>query len=172
MVIKDHTQKLNPPLPSLGFQIFTYFTFAVLMVLLNIVIQNFHLVVIYPWLEPRLNSIPFFQTVYLSTNPYNMPEIVGSALAVLITYVLKFFLDKFVVFHRNSTHFKEMGRQFGLYFIFAILTTGENLLIQFLLGIWTNWILNVRIIIALTFGYVTKFLLDRYYSFKVVGNKR
>ncbi|MCF2141427.1 MAG: GtrA family protein [Candidatus Lokiarchaeota archaeon] len=156
------------------FQLILYFSFAVLMVLLNIGIQNFHLRVIFPWLQPKLSTIPFFYTFYISTDPYNMPEIVGSILAVGITYIIKFFLDKFFVFQQRSNQLKETGKQFTLYFLFAIVTTLENLLIQFLLGIWTNISLDFRIIIALACGYSTKFILDKKFSFKKreLGNQR
>ncbi|WP_457559288.1 GtrA family protein [Candidatus Harpocratesius sp.] len=148
------------------FQLVLYFFFAVLMVMLNIGIQNFHLKVIFPWLQPKLSTIPFFYTFYISTDLYNMPEIVGSILAVGITYIIKFFLDKFFVFQQRSNPLKETGKQFTLYFLFAIITTLENLLIQFLLGIWTSISLDFRIIIALTCGYSTKFILDKKFSFK------
>lgn len=149
----------------LVYQLILYFLFAGLMVGLNIGLQNLHLAVIYPWLEPKLSPYLFFEKVYLSQNPYDMPEIVGSIAAVGITYLIKFFLDKFLVFRKKSLEFNQTSREFGLYFVFAIFTTLENLGIQFILGILTPLGLNLRIFIALTCGYATKFVLDKKYSF-------
>jgi len=151
----------------LAYQIILYFLFAGLMVGLNIGLQNLHLSIIYPWLQPKLSPYIFFQRVYLSQKPYNMPEIIGSISAVGITYIVKFFLDKFLVFRKKSMQFNQTSREFGLYFLFAIFTTLENLGIQFLLGILTPLGLNLRIFIALSCGYATKFILDKKYSFSV-----
>ena len=130
-------------------------------------IQNLHAHFIVPFIQSQWGSISWIQTLYLSTSPYNMPELVGSAAAVVITYIVKFFLDKFIVFRKGFGSFRETNIQFWIYFLFAIITTAENLGIQFLLGILTPLGLNLRIGIALTLGYITKFLLDRKYCFKV-----
>ena len=102
----------------------------------------------------------------LSIDPYNIPELIGSTIAVGITYFTKFFLDKFIVFQKTEKNFEKTRKQFLLYFGFAILTTLENLGIQFILGVLTPILLNFRIVIALSCGYITKYLLDRKYSFK------
>ena len=81
--------------------------------------------------------------------------------------MIKFILDKFIVFEDSENSFRYTGKQFLIYFSFAILTTIENLGIQFLLNILTNWPLSLRIFIALTFGYTTKFILDQKYCFNV-----
>jgi len=132
---------------------------------LNILIQNMYAWWINPILERMLGSISLFQSLLFATDPFDMPELVGSGLAVVITYLLKFLLDKFFVFKSTASTPRQTGRQFGAYFLFAILTTLENLGIQFLLGLWTPLMLNLRIIIALTCGYITKFFLDRKYVF-------
>jgi len=95
-----------------------------------------------------------------------MPELIGSVLAVGITYVIKFLLDKFIVFEKKHASLKQTSREFVIYFGFAILTTLENIGIQFVLGLWTPIPLELRIIIALTCGYITKFYLDRKYCFE------
>lgn len=163
-------EKENPNYQSfsdtLAYQSLLYFGFAGLMILVNIGLQNFHLSIIYPWLASRLPDWRIFEVLYLSQSPYNMPEIIGSIVAVGITYLLKFILDKFFVFKKTHTDKTQTQKEFIIYFLFAILTTLENLAIQFVLGLITPLNLNIRIIIALIFGYGTKFVLDRKYSFR------
>jgi len=143
-----------------------YFFFAVLMIGLNMLIQNLHLTYFVPFLASHFGQYTLIQTYYLSTSPYNMPELIGSVIAVGITYVVKFLLDKFIVFEKKDSSLKQTTREFVIYFGFAILTTLENIGIQFLLGLWTPIPLEFRIIIALTCGYITKFYLDRKYCFE------
>ena len=51
------------------------------------------------------------------------------------------------------------------YFGFAIITTLENIGIQFLLTNFVGTPLEISMVVALTIGYLTKFLLDRKYVF-------
>ena len=149
-----------------------YFFFAFLMIGLNIIIQNIHTLYVFKLIQDNFGHWPIVQKYYLSTNPYDMPELIGSLIAVSITYVIKFFLDKLLVFKETSgkTEFKRTRKEFLLYFTFAILTTLENIAIQFFLGKWTNITLNYRITIALCFGYLTKFILDKYFVFSKFEN--
>jgi len=94
-----------------------------------------------------------------------MPELIGSIAAVGITYIIKFFLDKYFVFKKSSLKLKETSQEFLKYFGFAILTTIENIGIQFLLTNFFNTALEVSIIVALSIGYITKFFLDRKFVF-------
>ncbi len=94
-----------------------------------------------------------------------MPELIGSIVAVGITYVIKFFLDKYLVFKKTSLKIKETSQEFFKYFGFAILTTIENIGIQFILTNLFNAPIELSIIVALSIGYVTKFFLDRKYVF-------
>jgi putative flippase GtrA len=153
---------------TMGQQAMKYFFFAILMIILNILIQNVHEIWIIPFVQDNFGHINLVANYYLSTTPYNMPELIGSGLAVGITYIIKFFLDKFIVFEKKSTDFKKTSREFTIYLVLAILTTLENLGIQFLLGILTPLALNIRIIIALSCGYITKFFLDRKYCFMCI----
>lgn len=146
-------------------QAILYGVFAVLMVLLNILIQHLNILWLAPFIERYLGSIDLIRSYYLSTEPVNYLELVGSIIAVGITYIVKFLLDKFIVFEKKEIKIKDTSEEFAKYFIFAILTTIENIGIQFILGLITNWALSVRIIIALTAGYTTKFFLDRKYVF-------
>jgi putative flippase GtrA len=87
---------------------------------------------------------------------------------VVITYIIKFLLDKFIVFKKKHISFEKTGKEFLCYFGFAILTTLENIGIQFILGIIFGGPMTYRIIIALICGYVTKFFLDRKFCFKII----
>ncbi|MFX1391334.1 MAG: GtrA family protein [Promethearchaeota archaeon] len=146
-------------------QMTLYFIFAVLMMGLNYIIQKLNQLVIAPAICDILGENDFFQTFYCSIDPFNMPELIGSIVAVGITYIIKFFLDKFIVFKRGETKLRESSIEFIKYFGFAILTTIENIGIQFLLTNYLNTPLEVSIIIALSIGYITKFFLDKRYVF-------
>lgn len=148
-------------------QMALYLFFAVLMILLNILLQNAHKVWIVPFIDQNFGHIALIQKLYLSTHPYNMPELIGSGLTLIVTYITKFSLDKFIVFKKKHVSFQQTRKEMVIYFGFAILTTIENMGIQFLLGIVTPWPMNLRIIIALACGYLTKFFLDRKYSFEI-----
>jgi putative flippase GtrA len=94
-----------------------------------------------------------------------MSELMGSLVAVGITYIVKFFLDKYIVFRKGGTQIKQTSKEFLKYFGFAILTTIENVGIQFLLTNLMNSPLELSFIVALSIGYLTKFFLDRKYVF-------
>ncbi len=145
-------------------QMLLYFIFAAAMIGLNYLIQKLN-EIIAPIICASLGSIEFFQVFYCSINPFNMPELMGSIVAVGITYLIKFFLDKFIVFKKSGTELKETSIEFSKYFGFAILTTIENVGIQFLLKNFLNTPLEISVIIALSIGYLTKFFLDRKFVF-------
>ena len=153
---------------NISHQVFFYFLFAIMMIGLNILIQNIHSWWIVPLLEENFSDLNFFKNFYLSKDPYNMPELIGSAIAVALTYIIKFLLDKFIVFKKEHISIEKTSKEFLCYFGFAILTTLENIGIQFILGIIFGGSMTYRIIIALICGYCTKFFLDRKYCFKIV----
>ena len=101
-----------------------------------------------------------------------MRELIGSVFAVGITYIIKFFLDKYIVFKKTGSGLKETSIEFAKYFGFAILTTLENIGIQFLLTNYLNSPLELSFIIALTIGYLTKFFLDKRYIFNIEQYKK
>jgi len=146
-------------------QMVLYFIFAACMIALNYVIQKINQLAIAPFVCDTLGSIEFIQIIYCSTNPINMPELIGSIAAVGITYIIKFFLDKYIVFKKSSLKLKETSQEFLKYFGFAILTTIENVGIQFLLTNFLYAPLEISFIIALSIGYITKFFLDKKYVF-------
>ncbi len=146
-------------------QMILYFTFAACMIALNYLIQKLNQLFLITLICQNFSSIGFIQAFYCSTTPYNMPELVGSIAAVGVTYIVKFFLDKFIVFEKTGTELKETSIEFLKYFGFAILTTIENIGIQFLLTNFLGTPLEISLIIALSIGYITKFLLDRKYVF-------
>ena len=145
-----------------------YFSFAILMIILNYGIQKINQLFLAPYICSNFGTIEIIQVLYCSISPYNMPELIGSIAAVGITYIIKFFLDKFIVFKKGGTQLKETSKEFLKYFGFAILTTIENIGIQFLLSNILNTPLEISFVIALSIGYLTKFYLDRKYVF----NKR
>ena len=146
-------------------QMILYFIFAACMILLNYIIQKFNQLVIYPFICSAFGGVDFIQVLYCSTNPINMPELIGSIAAVGITYIIKFFLDKYLVFKKTSLKIKETSQEFFKYFGFAILTTIENIGIQFILTNFFSAPLEISFLISLSIGYITKFFLDRKYVF-------
>ena len=77
-------------------QMILYLIFAALMIGLNYLIQKLNQIAIAPLICEGVGSSGFLYTFYCSTNPYDMPELIGSIAAVGITYIIKFFLDKFI----------------------------------------------------------------------------
>ncbi|MHA1337884.1 MAG: GtrA family protein [Promethearchaeota archaeon] len=146
-------------------QLILYLSFALCMILINYAIQKFNQIYLSIYICQNYGNIDLIKRYYCSTDPYNMPEFIGSILAVGITYIIKFMLDKFIVFKKTSVQLKETSQEFLKYFGFAILTTIENIGIQF---IFTNFIgtpLEISLFIALSIGYTTKFFLDRTFVF-------
>jgi len=156
---------------SIKRQMTLYLVFAAIMIGLNYLIQKLNQLVIAPSFCANFGSIEFFHVFYCSTEPFDMPELIGSIFAVGITYIIKFFLDKFIVFKKTGKELKQTSIEFIKYFGFAILTTIENIGIQFLLTNSLNAPLEVSFIIALTIGYLTKFFLDRRYVFNIEEQK-
>ncbi|UCD02475.1 MAG: GtrA family protein [Promethearchaeota archaeon] len=147
-------------------QMTLYFIFAAAMIGLNYLIQKLNQLVA-PLFCQNFGTLDFFHIFYCSIEPFNMPELIGSIFAVGITYLIKFFLDKYIVFKRVGKKLKETSIEFIKYFGFAILTTAENIGIQFLLTNFLNTPLEISFIIALSIGYLTKFFLDRKYVFNI-----
>ncbi|MBA7662707.1 hypothetical protein ES703_70738 [subsurface metagenome] len=141
------------------------------MIGLNYLIQKLNQIVVAPFICQNFGTIEFFHVFYCSTEPFDMRELIGSIFAVGITYIIKFFLDKFIVFKKTSTELKETSIEFIKYFGFAILTTIENIGIQFLLTNFLNTPLEISFIIALSIGYLTKFFLDKRYVFNIDEEK-
>ncbi len=146
-------------------QMTLYLVFAICMIILNYVIQKVNQLIFYPIICNSLGYIDFIQLLYCSTTPFNMHQLIGSILAVGITYIIKFFLDKYIVFKRKGSKLKDTSREFFKYLIFAIFTTIENIGIQFILTNFLGFPLELSFIIALSIGYLTKFFLDRKYVF-------
>jgi len=59
-------------------QMILYFIFAACMILLNYIIQKFNELVISPYICSVFGGNDFIQALYCSTNPINMPELMGS----------------------------------------------------------------------------------------------
>ncbi|MFX1338592.1 MAG: GtrA family protein [Promethearchaeota archaeon] len=146
-------------------QMMLYFSFAIVMICLNYLIQKSNQLYFAPIICQNFGDLEFIRIYYCSTHPYNMPELIGSIVAVGITYIVKFILDKFVVFKSTMIILKETSEEFFKYFLFAIITTIENIGIQFLMTNFLHTPLEVSMVVALTIGYLTKFLFDRKYVF-------
>lgn len=148
-------------------QIILYFSFAIAMICLNYLIQKSNQLYFAPNICQNFGEFELIRIYYCSTNPFNMPELIGSIVAVGITYIVKFILDKVVVFKRIAFQLKETSEEFFKYFVFAIITTIENIGIQFLMTNFLHTPLEISMVVALTIGYITKFLLDRKYVFTI-----
>jgi putative flippase GtrA len=146
-------------------QMLFYFLFAILMIILNYLIQKINQIFLAPFICSAFKGNEFINFIYCSINPYNMPELIGSIAAVGITYIIKFFLDKYFVFKKVKGNIKETSKEFLKYLGFAFLTTIENIGIQFILTNFLFLPLELSFIIALSIGYLTKFFLDRKYVF-------
>ena len=145
-------------------QMLLYFTFAAIMILLNYGIQKLN-EIFAPTICSNLTGVELLHLLYCTEVP-DMSEFVGSVIAVGITYLIKFFLDKFFVFKAIDRKLKQTSKEFIKYFFFAILTTLENLGIQFILRNVFGFPLELSVIIALSIGYLTKFILDKKYVFE------
>ncbi len=149
-------------------QLILYLVFAILMIFLSILIKYLNLNIISVIIEENeiFYNLYLIQVFYLSTDPINMRILVGSILAVGITFIIKFLLDKFIVFRKKELELKETAKQFSLSLIFSIITTFENVIVDYLIFefIIPNYIIST--FIALTIGYLMKFLLDSKYTFK------
>lgn len=146
-------------------QLTLYLIFAVCMIALNYLIQKLNQLYFSGYICQNFGTIGLIETFYCSLDPYNMPELIGSIVAVGVTYIVKFILDKFVVFKKTEVHLKETSQEFFTYFFFAIITTIINIGIQFFLTNFVGTPLEISMIVALSIGYCIKFLFDRKYVF-------
>jgi len=146
-------------------QLILYFTFAAFMILLNYMLQKLNEIYFAVVICKNFGDIDIIQTFYCSISPYNMPELIGSIAAVGITYIIKFLLDKYIVFKKKGGKLKDTSEEFLKYFIFAVLTTLLNIGIQFIMTNFLGTPLEISIIVALSIGYGTKFVLDRKFVF-------
>ena len=153
-------------------QLFLYFIFAVCMIALNYGIQKLNQIVFAPAICNSFGSSEFIYILYCSTSPYDMPTFTGSIVAIGITYIIKYFLDKLIVFKSKETSLRLTTIEFLKYLVLAILTSVENVGIQFLLKNFFTFSLEVSLIVALTVGYCTKFFLDRKYVFGKINLER
>ncbi len=155
-----------PMTQELKRQLILYFIFAAFMIALNYGIQKLNQIVLAPVVCTLLGGNELIYVLYCSISPYDMPTLIGSIAAIGITYIIKFFLDKLIVFKSKDLPIKKASMEFSKYLIFAILTSIENVGIQFLLRNLLNSSLEISSIVALSIGYCTKFFLDRKYVFR------
>jgi putative flippase GtrA len=148
-------------------QMVLYLLFAILMIVLNYGIQKLNQLFLGPLICTNFGEIELIELFYCSTSPYNMTELMGSILAVGVTYITKYALDKFVVFKRKELQLKETSIEFSKYFVLSVLFTIENIGVQFLLTNFFGTPLEISMLIALLTGYTLRFFIDRKYVFKV-----
>ncbi|OLS14370.1 MAG: hypothetical protein RBG13Loki_2019 [Promethearchaeota archaeon CR_4] len=149
-------------------QAMLYFSFAAMTFGLNLLIFYLHLTFLNPWICSRLSS-DFIQTYYCSGD---YPIIFSNLLGVAVGYIVKFILDKFIVFQKRNTKLKQSSVEFIKYFAFALVTTAINLGIQLILINFADFHEIVALIISLSVGYTIKFLLDRKYVFPQTETQR
>ena len=138
-----------------------YFSFAALTYGLNFLIYSLHSLYVNPWICSQLSS-EFIQTYYC---PEFYRIIFSNLLGVAVGYIVKFILDKFIVFEKKSTDLKQTSKEFIKYFLFALITTAINLGIQLSLIYLAGFPDFLGLAISLSVGYTIKFLLDRKYVF-------
>ena len=141
-----------------------YITFAICMIILNLLIQSLN-DILAPIICDNFGHLQFIYIFYCSNEPFDMSNAIGQLLAVGVTVVVKFLLDKFIVF-KTVKKVKETSREFTIYVIFSILATVWNFGCQFILYqiFGVPWLISA--IIALGTGYLMRFFLDRKYTFK------
>ncbi len=166
--LKRHPMQGQDSKKSVTRQAILYFSFAALVYVLNLLVQYLHMVFLSPWICSSI-SWDFVQTYYC---PIDGRVLVGSLLGVVVSYIVKFILDKYIVFEKKSTDLKQTSKEFIKYFLFAILTTVINIGGQYLLYKVFLWDYLIAAIIPLAIGYIVKFLLDRKYVFPENGGKK
>jgi len=144
------------------FRIFV--TFSILMIILNIFVIQYLNYLIAPIICANFGDIPLIDVLYCSDVPIKMSEFVGSILAIGITFIVKYFLDKFITF-KTVGKIKETSIEFSLYFLVSILASLWNLATQIVLSNLFYFPLLLSSLIALSTGYLFRFPFDRKYVF-------
>lgn len=139
-----------------------YLVFAALMIVLNLVIQQLN-ELIAPTICENLGHIDLVQTFYCVETP-DMSELVGTVVAVGITIIIKFLLDKFFVF-KTEAKIKETSEEFAKSLVLSILATIYNIGLQFILSNFLGVPMLISGLISLSTGYLLRFPLDYKYTF-------
>ena len=139
-----------------------YLIFAILMIFLNLLIQQLN-ELIAPTICANLGHLDLVQMFYCAEIP-DMSELVGQVLAVGITLIVKFLLDKVFVF-KTKGKIKGTSEEFVKYLLLSILATIYNLAIQFILSNFFGVPMLLSALISLSTGYLLRFPLDYKYTF-------
>ena len=145
-----------------------YFSFAALTFGLNVLIYSLHYYFVNPWICSQLLS-EFILTYYC---PEFYRVLFSNLLGIAVGYIVKFILDKFIVFEKRNTDFKQTSKEFIKYFLFALVTTAINLGIQLPLVFFAGFPSILAYAISLSVGYTVKYLLDRKYVFPQTGTQQ
>lgn len=101
------------------------------------------------------------------------------ALALAIGYTTKFFLDCYITFKKEKTEETNVKLQFIVYLAVAVGFYFLNLLLQlaflevgklFLTDVLLQWLFSLGTSLIIVFGI--KFFIDKYFIFRIVGQKR
>lgn len=149
-------------------QLALYLIFAVLMIILNLVIQQLN-EMIAPTICANLGHINLVQIFYCVETP-DMSELVGTIVAVGITVITKFLLDKFFVF-KTEGKVKQTSEEFAKYLLFSILATIYNIGLQFILSNFLGVPMLISALISLSTGYLLRFPLDYKFTFSKYKEK-
>ena len=140
-----------------------FIIFSALMIILNIVIQHLNFLIA-PLICNAFGDVPFISMFYCSDVPIRMSEFVGQLLAIGITFIVKYFLDKFITF-KTVRKIKETSKEFIIYFLVSILASVWNVVTQVVLSNLFLFPLFLSSLIALSTGYLFRFPFDRKYVF-------
>ena len=143
-------------------QLILYLIFAVMMIILNLVIQQLN-ELIAPTICANLGHIPLVQTFYCAETP-DMSELVGQVIAVGITVITKFLLDKLFVF-KTKGKIKGTSEEFAKYLFLSVLATLYNIGVQFILSNFFGVPMLISALISLSTGYLLRFPLDYKFTF-------
>jgi putative flippase GtrA len=143
-------------------QLILYLVFAVLMIILNLLIQQLN-ELIAPTICANLGHVPLVQTFYCTETP-DMSELVGQVLAVGITVITKFLLDKVFVF-KTKGKIKGTSEEFAKYLFLSVLATIYNIGVQFILSNFFGVPMLISALISLSTGYLLRFPLDYKFTF-------
>ena len=132
------------------------------MIILNLLIQQLN-ELIAPTICANLGHIPLVQTFYCAETP-DMSELVGQVIAVGITVITKFLLDKVFVF-KTKGKIKGTSEEFVKYLLLSILATVYNIGVQFILSNFFGVPMLLSALISLSTGYILRFPLDYKFTF-------
>lgn len=128
-------------------KIVLYFIFAIISIILNISIQE--LFFIFIGRESQVLAI-------------------AMVIATIVSFVFKYFMDKFYVFNSKSETKKEEVKKVFLYGFFSVFTTLIYMVVEFAFHISFSFQHKEELgaMLGLTIGYIVKYIIDKKITFK------